>query len=147
MKLSFSTKGWHGRSFEEFCDVAEDLKFEGIELHNIYNAMFTDRDGAFHGYASAATLRRLYEKKLTVVCMDTVCDLGKEQDGERDVQEILSCMEVASNLHIPFIRLKASDAGSAEKNAAAIERISGCSSSTACKMSARRVSESMYSSF
>ncbi|MBQ5771955.1 MAG: sugar phosphate isomerase/epimerase, partial [Clostridia bacterium] len=125
MKLSFSTKGWHGRSFEEFCDVAEDLKFEGIELHNIYNAMFTDRDGAFHGYASAATLRRLYEKKLTVVCMDTVCDLGKAENGECDMQEILSCMEIASNLHIPFIRLKASDAGSEEKNAAAIERIAG----------------------
>ena len=32
MKLSFSTKGWHRSSFDEFCGMANDLGFEGIEL-------------------------------------------------------------------------------------------------------------------
>ena len=41
MKLSFSTRGWHNNTFEEFCDIASDLKFEGVELHNINNRMFT----------------------------------------------------------------------------------------------------------
>ena len=45
MKLSFSTKGWHGISFDEFCGAAEDLGFKGIELHNIHNRLFTDKDG------------------------------------------------------------------------------------------------------
>ena len=58
MKLSFSTKGWHDNTFEEFCDIAQELKFEGIELHNIHNRLFTERDGAFHDYAAAATVRR-----------------------------------------------------------------------------------------
>ena len=31
MKLSFSTKGWHDSSFEDFCQIANDLKFKGIE--------------------------------------------------------------------------------------------------------------------
>ena len=60
MKLSFSTKGWHDSSFEDFCNIAEDLHFQGIELHNIHNRLFTDKDGAFHDYTAAATLRRLY---------------------------------------------------------------------------------------
>ena len=64
MKLSFSTKGWHNSTFDDFCEVAQDLHFEGIELHNIYNRLFTDKDGAFHDYTAAATLRMLYEKKL-----------------------------------------------------------------------------------
>ena len=34
MKLSFSTKGWHNKSFDEFCNIARELKFGGIELHN-----------------------------------------------------------------------------------------------------------------
>ena len=55
MKLSFSTKGWHGRSFEDFCDIAKDMKFEGIELHNIHNPLFTEKDGAFYN------LKDLYE--------------------------------------------------------------------------------------
>ena len=32
MKLSFSTKGWHTPTFEQFCEAAEDLRFQGIEL-------------------------------------------------------------------------------------------------------------------
>ena len=47
MKLSFSTKGWHDNNFDEFCNIAEELHFQGIELHNIYNRLFTDKDGAF----------------------------------------------------------------------------------------------------
>ena len=74
MKLSFSTKGWHNNSFEDFCDIAKDLKFAGIELHNIYGPMFTDKDGAFHDYTAKSTVRKLYEKKLSLPCIDTVCN-------------------------------------------------------------------------
>ena len=59
MKFSFSTKGWHNISFEEFCDVACDIKFEGIELHNIYNPLFTDKNGAFHEHTAPSTIRKL----------------------------------------------------------------------------------------
>ena len=46
MKLSFSTKGWHNHTFDEFCDMAASLGFAGVEIHNIHGPMFTDRDGA-----------------------------------------------------------------------------------------------------
>ena len=51
MKLSFSTKGWENRSFEEFCDTAVDMDFSGVELYNIHSTFFTEKGGAFHGYA------------------------------------------------------------------------------------------------
>ena len=35
MKLSFSTKGWHDASWEDFLTAAQDLGFEGIEIHNL----------------------------------------------------------------------------------------------------------------
>ena len=109
MKLSFSTKGWHSPTFEQFCDVAKDLRFQGIELHNIYNRLFTDKDGAFHDYAAAATRRRLFEKGLDIPCIDTVCNAS---DGatDRAVEEITRCVEIAANLSIPCVRLKAADA-------------------------------------
>ena len=66
MKLSFSTKGWHNHTFDEFCDMAASLGYAGVEIHNIHGPMFVSRDGAFYDSAAAATLRRLYEKKLTV---------------------------------------------------------------------------------
>ncbi len=110
MKLSFSTRGWHENTFEEFCDVAVDLSFGGIELHNVNNRLFTDRDGAFHDYAAAATLRRLYEKKLQIPCIDTLCDLSDDADETASLDEIRRCIAIAGNLHIPNIRLKATAA-------------------------------------
>ncbi len=107
MKLSFSTRGWHDNTFEEFCDIASELGFGGIELHNINNRLFTDRDGAFHDYAAAATLRRLYEKKLQLPCIDTLCDLADGAKEEITLDEIRRCMTVAANLHIPYVRIKA----------------------------------------
>ena len=120
MKLSFSTKGWHNSTFDDFCDVALDLHFEGIELHNIYNRLFTDKDGAFHDYAAAATLRRLYEKKLQIPCLDTICDVADPAQAEKATNEIARCLEIASNLHIPNVRLRANNA---DDPAVAIEHV------------------------
>ncbi len=105
MNLSFSTKGWHNSSFEEFCEIAEYLHFEGIELHNIYNNLFTAKDGAFHDYTAASTLRRLYNKNLKISCLDTISELA-DKDGAIE-EELKRCLEIAENLHIPYIRLRA----------------------------------------
>ena len=107
MKLSFSTKGWHNSTFEDFCNIAEELRFQGIELHNIYNRLFTDKDGAFHDYAAASTLRRLREKNLEIPCIDTISDVGCATDREKVLAEIRKCLEIAGNLHIPYVRLRA----------------------------------------
>lgn len=107
MKLSFSTKGWHDNDFDGFCDIAKDLKFSGIELHNIHNRLFTDKDGAFHDYAAAKTLRKLYEMKLQIPCIDTVCNLADNSAKEDSIKEINACLEIAGNLHIPYVRVKA----------------------------------------
>ena len=84
MKLSFSTKGWHNSSFDEFCDIAVDLGFGGIELHNVNNRLFTDKDGAFHEHTARATVRKLYEMKLSIPCIDTVCNPADKNDEENN---------------------------------------------------------------
>ena len=106
MKLSFSTKGWHNSSFEDFCDIAETLKFGGIELHNINNRLFTDRNGAFQDYSAAATLRMLYDKKLSIPCIDTISDISVADEKQNAIDETMRCFEIAKFLHIPYIRLK-----------------------------------------
>ena len=120
MKLSFSTKGWHGRSFDEFCTVAAELGYQGVEIHNIHGSMFTNRDGAFYDYTAAATLRRLYEQKITVSCVDALTDPSDAATADAAEAEIRRCMEVATNLHIPFVRLRTASADE-ESAPAAIE--------------------------
>ena len=71
-------------SFEEFCDTAVDMDFSGVELYNIHSNFFTEKGGAFHGYASAATMRMLYERKLTIPCIDMMIDIGaRDKKGNR----------------------------------------------------------------
>ncbi|MBQ7740328.1 MAG: AMP-binding protein [Eubacterium sp.] len=116
MKLSFSTKGWYGISFDDFCNTAVDLGFKGIELHNIHNPLFTDKDGAFHDYTANATLRKLYEKKLSLACMDTICDISDTEKAEDTMKEVEACLNVAGNLHIPYIRVRAEHGEKTEKS-------------------------------
>ena len=118
MKLSFSTKGWYNNTFDGFCDIASELKYEGIELHNIKNAVFTDKDGKIFDYAAAATIRRLHEKKLTVSCIDVIAD--PTEDENACVAEIKETVNAASNLHIPYIRLRASEKDGEKAKAAVI---------------------------
>ena len=107
MKLSFSTKGWHNCTFDEFCDTAKDLKFKGIELHNIHNRLFTDKNGAFHDYTANATVRKLFEQKLSLPCIDTICNLAEKEENEQSIKEITDCIEIAANLKILYVRIKA----------------------------------------
>ncbi len=122
MKLCFSTKGWHENTFEEFCDIAESLGFKGIELHNINNRLFTAKDGAFHDYAAAATLRRLYEKKLSIPCIDTIVNISNPDLFEDAKAEIEKCIAIAKNLHIPNIRLRAEECEDKQKGIEAVRK-------------------------
>lgn len=114
MKLSFSTKGWHNRSFDEFCDIAVDLGFGGIELHNVNNPLFTDNDGAFHDYTAAATARRLYEKNLQIPCIDVLSNVAAPETDYTAYQEFSKCINIASNLKISYVRVKAENSSDKE---------------------------------
>ena len=65
MKLSFSTRGWQGFSWDEMLETAIDMGFGGIEVYNLPNSNdLVDRGGPFHKYNTAATARNLREKQL-----------------------------------------------------------------------------------
>ncbi len=88
MKFSFSTKGWHDISFEEFCEAAEYFHFEGIEPHNINNAAFAEKNGVFHEFSAAATLRMLYDRGLSLPCIDVINDIADESQFDNAIHEI-----------------------------------------------------------
>ena len=72
MKLSFSTRGWPGFSWEEMLDTATDMGFSGVEVYNLpkFDPLL-DKSGPFHKYQTAATVRQLREKKLSIPCFDS----------------------------------------------------------------------------
>ncbi len=120
MKLSFSTKGWHDSSFDEFCDIAVESGFGGVELHNVNNRLFTDKDGAFHDYKAAATSRRLYERKLQIPCINMLCDIAAPAKAEAAMEEFIKCVGYAATLNAPYIRVKAEKAVDVDTAKAAV---------------------------
>lgn len=106
MKLCFSTKGWYDLSFESFCDKAEELGYEGIELHNVNNKLFLEKDGAFYGHKVQSTLRMLYDKKISIPCIDCLYNVASKESPSSFFEEINKCIDIANSLHIPYVRIK-----------------------------------------
>ena len=123
MKFAFSSKGWHNVSFDDMCKIARELKYDGIELHNTHGPLFTDKNGAFYDYKSAAAARKLYELKLKIPCVDSICRTGDSADRENSIEEIKRCVSIASSLRIPYVRVKTDDNGNEDCVKAVIDDV------------------------
>ena len=101
MRLSFSTRGWKSVPWSELVRDAEEYRFQGIELYDLFHSpALTDRSGAFHKYHQNETLRNLRNKELEIACLDTSIDLGR---GDADPEEILFLTDAAAALKVPYI--------------------------------------------
>ena len=101
MNLSFSTRGWPELTWDEMMELALDNGFNGIEVYNLpkFNPLL-DRSGPFHKYQTAATVRDLKEKKLTIPCFDTSYDISV---GTEALSWLKTLIEVAGNTHVPYV--------------------------------------------
>ena len=97
MNLSFSTNKWNDFNLSEFIELACEYKFQGIEIHDVSKLKDTDIKSAYH---------KLAEHKIKVSCIDMNCDISKDAENAR--KEFNHCIEVASALKVPYIRLKSS---------------------------------------
>ena len=101
MKLSFSTRGWPGLSWDKMLETAVDMGFSGVEVYNLQSlSALTDRGGPFHKYNTAATVRELREKNITIPCFDTSCDISSDSDAK---DTLLSILEIAHNAAVPYV--------------------------------------------
>ena len=99
MKLSFSTNRWDNFSFDQFIDIADEYRFQGIEIHNVH-AVF---DAAEPGRLTAL-YRRLIEKRLEISCIDLVSDIVAAKDAA--LEELVLVLDAAKRLHAPGVRIK-----------------------------------------
>ena len=107
MKLSFSTRGWEDCSWGELLETASEMRFGGVELYNPQKqeALF-EKGGPFHRYALSATVREMREKKLSIPCLDSSCDLS-DGDGAA-VEALRALIALAADLRVPCVSAYAS---------------------------------------
>ncbi|MBQ9968093.1 MAG: AMP-binding protein, partial [Oscillospiraceae bacterium] len=101
MNLSFSTRGWPDLTWDEMVDTALDMGFTGIEVYNLpkFEDM-TAKGGPFHPYQTAATVRDLREKKLTIPCFDTSCDLSTDPNAVETLSGLIETAKSAQVKHV-----------------------------------------------
>ena len=101
MKLSFSTRGWPGFSFEEMLDTASDMGFSGVEVYNLHSFdSLTEKGAPFHKYNTALTARKLREKQRSIPCFDTSCDISSDISA---VDTVIGLMVIARNANVPYV--------------------------------------------
>ena len=101
MNLSFSTRGWPDLTWDEMVETALDMGFSGIEVYNLpkFDAMLA-KGGPFHPYQTAATVRDLRSKKLSIPCFDTSCDLSSDPNAVRKLENLI---EIAKNAQVKYV--------------------------------------------
>ena len=120
MKLSFSINGWKEHSWQEFVDLADEIGFKGIELHNVLFSDLSEKNGPFHKYNSAATMRKLNDSGISVPCVDISKDISTDSVDE-NAEYINNYIDFASSIRVPYVRVYASG-----KNENARENVVSC---------------------
>ncbi|MBQ9342867.1 MAG: AMP-binding protein [Clostridia bacterium] len=105
MNLCFSTKGWHNADWNDFLSTAADLGFSGIEIHNLYAPAIQKKGAPGDEQAAAASYRALYDRNLSIPCIDTTVDLCDPEKKDALFEEIRACIDAARRLRAPFVRL------------------------------------------
>ena len=96
MKLSFSTKGWSERSWDELVGLAEEMDFNGIEVFDVAkNEELVGKGSPFHIYNTHATARELREKGLQIPVLNTSVDIA---DGQDHTKELTAFINIASEV-------------------------------------------------
>ncbi len=105
MKLSFSTNGWE-LPFSELTGLLTENKITGLEIHNINAACFA-KEKPFDKANLASTKKTLFEKGVSVCCIDTVSNLADFSDAESAGAEIKDAIKLSKELGCPYVRLHA----------------------------------------
>ena len=101
MKLSFSTRGWPSLSFDEMLDVAVDMGFSGVEVYNLTKFdPLLEKGGPFHKYNTAATVRKMRDKGISIPCFDTSLDISFDECA---VGSLKSLIDVAHDARVPYV--------------------------------------------
>lgn len=103
MKLAFSTKFHKNKSLDEFLNMADELKYGGIEIHDFRDQMFSGRTSPFNPDMASSTKRKLINSKKSIVCINSNCNAADTSD--ENVEKMNSAIAVASNINVPYIKL------------------------------------------
>ncbi len=103
MKLSVSTSGWREMGWPEYENLARELKYSGIELHDALNPEFADM------VRMCEDASRLELQGVGISCVDALGNPADKNAYEACVRELKQLCELAKKLKCPSVRLRVQD--------------------------------------
>jgi len=105
MKISFSTLGCPGWSWEDMLSTAKDIGFDGIEIRGIGNELYAPKVKQFAEENIELTKKKLDKIGLEIPCLTSACYLFDKANIEKHLQEGMDYIELAEKLGTPYIRV------------------------------------------
>lgn len=104
MRLAFSTAYHKNKSMSDFLSMAERLKFEGIEIHDMLDPCFGTSTSAFNPDMASITKRTLINEKKQIVCLDVNVNIARSEERDEALKRINTAVSVAHNINVPYIK-------------------------------------------
>ena len=119
MKLSFSTRGWSDRSWDEIVELACEQDFQGIEVYNAHTrADLMGKGGPLHKYGVQATARALRDRGIEMPILSTSLDVSAFDCADA----VKSLIAIASRMSASYVSVVAlsDDEGKVRENLDAV---------------------------
>lgn len=105
MKLSFTTAGCPGWSWNEIFATAHDLELDGIEIRGVGDELYAPSIPVFSSENIEKTKERLTQAGLEIPVLDSTCALAVSGAAEAAMIEAKSYISLASKLGTPYVRV------------------------------------------
>ncbi|MBQ7044457.1 MAG: AMP-binding protein [Clostridia bacterium] len=110
MNLAFSTKFHKANGLGEFIKIADELRYDGIEIHDIKAEAFSGKSSPFNPDMASVTKRTLINAKKSIVCINVGCNVADKENAAENMQKIETAVSVANNINVPHIKVFAESA-------------------------------------
>ncbi|HHV29949.1 MAG TPA: AMP-binding protein [Clostridium sp.] len=107
MKIAFSTLGCPDFSWTDIYSMAKDFGFDGIEIRGLGNEIFAVKAQPFTESQLPHTAKKLSELSLEIPCFSSGCCLKFAENADKNHEEVVQYITLASKLGTPFVRILA----------------------------------------
>lgn len=107
MNLAFSTKYKPEFSFEEFVELASDMKIGSIEIHDINAQNFRGKTGPFAPDTASGTKRYLLNKGVAICAINSTANIADKKNRQTEMEHFKAAAAVARNLNVPYVKVYA----------------------------------------
>ncbi len=107
MNLAFSTKFHKASGLGDFLKIADELRYDGIEIHDIKADAFAGKTSPFSPDMASVTKRTLINSKKSIVSINVGCNVADKAAAEENMQKIETAVSVARNINVSYIKVYA----------------------------------------